>query len=390
VRRSKGALAAIAIVPDAPSPTEPAPAARWAFQSYYLAAYGTAKRADKNITMLGAGSARSTVLLLGQELLSYIDAVAACDAATDAAMAETFLAAGSPGKPRPPLWILPAPAAGESNPIPPAAALARNAVVVPVPPSHVDHGVTAHLLNGVVFIQRVNLASLNSDAPAPLPFIALFQGDGYSVAAIAGPSAGTELDASLPGLARSRTVVEPERPDEKPRFANLEISDDTHAMRVVDAQGEVVDCRFGDSIFAPAEDKVVYLLQAGRADDLAGSLRPARANRLPLFEVAATLPANSTALNLDLKNVAFEELSAKMQIVLPERNNAPAVVLGEKEVTTLAPGKTVQIAIDLTADQIRQLKSSPLVIEIRTQGGTSKPMIQRTTVSLESVDRLDR
>ena len=35
----------------------------------------------------------------------------------------------------------------------------------------------------------------------PLPFLAMFQGDGYALAAIAGPGAGTDADAAVPGLA---------------------------------------------------------------------------------------------------------------------------------------------------------------------------------------------
>ena len=78
-------------------------------------------------------------------------------------------------------------------------------------------------------------------------------------------------------------------PDEKPSNPNLEVSDDTHAMRVVDSGGAAVDCRVGDILYVPVGDRMVYLLEAGRADDLAGSLRPATPHRLPFLDVSAGL-----------------------------------------------------------------------------------------------------
>jgi hypothetical protein len=386
--RSHSALNALAITPESPAPAEPSASQRGAFQTYYLAAYAAAKRADKNIAMLGAGSAKMTGLLLGDDLRSYLDALAASDAAGDAVSAQAFLARGAPGKPRLPLWILP-PRGEFAAPIPPAAALATGATVVPIPAPEADHGVTAHLLNGTVFIQRIHLATLSPDAPSPLPFIALFQGDGYSLAAIAGPSAGTELDAALPGLARGRTQVEPGRgadgsdgaKDQRPRYPNIEVSDDTRAMRVVDAQGDPVECRYGDSLFAPAEDKVVYLLQAGRADDLAGSLRPSRPNRLPMFEISVRIDPDAPKFSVDLENIALSELSGSVRVLLPARDNAAGLSLGDKELPALAPGKHVALSFEMPSGQLTQVESGPVVVEITT-GGTARPVIQRTALVL--------
>ena len=107
-----------------------------------------------------------------------------------------------------PLWILPPASADPWPVVPTAVALAQEATVVPVPPPSVDRGVSVHLLGGAVFFQQIH--------PQNLPYAAMFQGDGYAVAAVAGLSAGTPLDALYPGLAhahdRDARLRRPEAP----------------------------------------------------------------------------------------------------------------------------------------------------------------------------------
>ena len=366
IRRSGGALTAIAIVP-AEGAGDPS-----AFQTYYLAGYAAAKRADKNILFLGAGSAEQTERLLGRDLRSYIDAVAIADAAGEPAAARRFL-----DDRKVPLWVLPA--LGMSWP-PPAASLAQGAAVAPVAPPEIDRGVTAHLLNGTVFFQRVRRATPDDDKTDAgtnfqLPFIAVFQGDGYALAAIAGLSAGTDLDAAYPALARTRSQVQPVTPDEKPPYPHLEVSDDTHTMRVVDAEGSPVDCRVGDSLYVPAEEKIVYLLQAGPAEDLAGSLRPAVANHFPVFEIGLSQAVDG-AVTLKLRNITAAEVGGKYRLLRPSTTpQTPPEVLSDGEFVPVLPGKALEIPIRLkeTAPLAR-----PLVAEITTDG--NKPVIQRTAI----------
>src|SRR5262249_11948290 len=158
------------------------------------------------------------------------------------------LALAFAGERKLPTWLLPPPSADPWPLVPPAAGLAQNAVVVPVPPPDIDRGATLHLLGGAVFFQRVRLPAIGSAAStapaehaAPLtsnmPFIAVFQGEGFAAAATAGLSAGTDLDDAFPLLARTRTQVEPAGPDAKPQpdYPYLEVPDDTRSMRVVDS-----------------------------------------------------------------------------------------------------------------------------------------------------------
>src|SRR5262249_52849324 len=163
-----------------------------------------------HILLLGAGTAADTSALVGADLHHYLDALAVTSSGPASAALKQL-----------PLWLLPPLGA---NTCPPAVGLAQNAAVVTVSPPELDHGVTAHLLNDTVLFQPVRLVS-TADAPIQFPFVAVFQGDGYAVAAIAGLSAGTDLDADLPGLARARTDVSPVTADDKPPNPNLEVSD---------------------------------------------------------------------------------------------------------------------------------------------------------------------
>ncbi len=291
VQRGRGSVRAVVIAPDAKS--DPA-----AFRTIYLSAYESIKRSDKTILMLGAGTAQATQeFLLAEHLEAYLDAIAVTDAAGQPALL--------PDAPRRPLWILPPAIADPWTGLPPAAALAQNAAVIAVPPPHVDCGVMAHLFSGAVFLQRIYLPTPTGEGTIDpfvyeLPYIAVFQGDGYAVAAVAGFSAGTPLDARYPDLARTRTVVDLAAPNDEPPGPNLEVGDDTHTMRVVDDQGSALDCRVGDHLYVPAGDRMSYVLQAGTADDLAGSLRPANTNHLPLFAVKCTSQRARRRINWQL------------------------------------------------------------------------------------------
>lgn len=389
IRRSKGTLAAIAIVPGTPpaDADPPTDALRHNFATLYLAAYEAAKKADHNILLLGAGSAALTAQWLAKDpkLMSYIDALAITDAAADPPLARQLLANRNPPA-KTPLYLLPPPPGAGTIWPPPAAALAQGASVVAVPAPEVDHGVTAHLLGGAVLLERVQLSVPSAGAPqtSRVPFIAVFQGDGYSVAAIAGFSAGTDLDAAFPALARTRTVVEPADKNaadptaaaDQPAYPNLQVSDDTRSMRVVDAGGAPVDCRVGDNIFVPAGNSVVYLLQGGTAEDLAGSLHPATANFLPLFE-PTLLEKPDGAWSLRLRNCGTRETGGSVRLVQPPANPAdPLVVLAEKEFPPISPEKTVELPLPANANT---RATAPVIIEITTAG--NKPLIQRTALT---------
>jgi hypothetical protein len=376
-RRAHGTLDGLVISPeDDGSPLTANQ--REVFRDYYLAGYEAAKHEDKTIQLLGAGSAQSTLELLA-DMQTYIDATALTDAA-----AQPVLLGAPDALRQKPSWILP-PLLEDPWPlVPPAAALAAGAAVVPLPPPQVDHGVTAHLLGDAVLSQRVHLAAAALGPPnnpaRDLPFIAVFQGDRYALAAIAGLSANTPIDASFPALARTRTLVEPVRPDEKPPYPNLEVGDDTHTMRVVDAQGSPIDCRIGDDLYIPLGDQIVYLLQAGTADELAGSLRPANVNRLPVVEIAASpLPRpRRTGILLKVRNITASEIGGRIRLIRPAPNaSSPPAVLATADLAPIAPGDSIELPLDLH-DPIALPPS--VLIELTTTGADA--IVQRTAVIL--------
>jgi hypothetical protein len=375
VRRCKGSLAGIVIVPEA-APTE---SQRRHFAAVYLAGYEAAKRIDRNVAFLGAGSAALTEEWLGDPKLSvYIDALAIADAASEPAQAKKILQGA-----KKPLYLLPR-AAGDviKLPTPAAAGLAGGASWVPAPAPSVDHGVTAHLLSGTVFAQRLHItvptANPNEPESSLIPFVAVFQGDGYSVAAIAGFDAGTDLDGLYPGLAHTRTQVEPIKPDDLPPPAarpNLQIGDDTRSMRVVDSSGAPVDCRVGDNLFVPAEGEMMYVLQGGSAAELAGSLRVATPNRLPVFEIAVRQTAEGVSVRLH--NVSTKETAGMLRLIRVA--GGAAGVSAEKEFVAISPDKTLEVPLTLTPEELAAL-GSPLVVEVRTLG--NKGIVQRTAVGV--------
>ncbi len=377
IRRCHGTLAAIAITPEQPPQTAWTDIDQAAFRTFYLAGYEAAKHADKNVQLLGAGSAQATADLLLQKdprLIAFVDALALSDAAGEPARAAPLLAAQ-----KLPLVVLP-PRSGKAAP--PAAALAQHATIVPIPEPETDNGVTAHLLNGTVFYKRLSISIPTADptvaGTSNIPFIALFQGDGYTVAAIAGFSAGTDLDGQYPALAGAPTHVEPLKPDDKP-YPNLEVGDDTHSMRVVDAAGAPVDCRIGDSVFVPAADAMVYLLQGGSAEDLAGTLLPATAHRLPLLEITATQAADGK-VKLRLHNISVREQSGTLRLIRPPTaGDQAAAELAAKDFSPIEPGKQTDVSLDVAAQP-----GGTLVAEITTTGPSAA--VQRTAVTLQRAE----
>jgi hypothetical protein len=382
IRRSKGALRALVIAPD--PRTAETPEGAVSYRAFYLAGYEAAKAENKNLLMLGAGTAQATRnLLFSHNLAPYLDAIAVTDASVQPALLNDA--------PKRPLWVLP-PSTPDPwrafPPTPPAAALALPAAVSPLPSPEIDRGVNAHLLGGAVLFQRVHLAvaaaTQEADAAgtAPsneLPYIAVFQGDGYAVAAIAGFSAGTAIDALYPELARTRSAVELLMPSSKPAHPNLEIGDDTHSMRVVDSEGTPVDCRVGDSLFVPAGDKIIYVLQAGNADELAGPLRPAILNRFPMVSLQAHR-ASPEILSVRLINIRPREIGGTLRILVPPAapGDQPRL-LAEKDFPPISPGKRVELPLELppTLPDTQLPLDRPLIAEVITP-----TQVQRTALQL--------
>lgn len=229
--------------------------------------------------------------------------------------------------------------------------------MVAVPPPAVDRGVIEHLLGGTVLYQKLH------SQPGALPYAASFQGDGYAVAAVAGLSAGTPLDAAWPPLAHTRTVVTPLKEDEKPPYPNLEVGDDSATMRVVDSAGAPVDCRQGDTLYIPAADKVVYVLQGGSADDLLSTLTSAVTNRLPVMELEATAVDEGNSVTLQITNISTTKIAGVLRLIMPSEKEP--TVLGEQHFLPMDAGKTTQIHIELNATLA---KEQPVIAEIVTDG----------------------
>jgi hypothetical protein len=371
-RRGKGALAALTIVPEG----EATEAQQQHFRACYLAAYEAAKRADKNLALWGAGSAALTQQWLGEaNLAANVDAVAIGDAAAEPPAARAILKGAKKA-----LELLPP--RGSAHWPPAAAGMAAGAVLVPAPPPAIDHGVTAHLLGGAALLERLRVTVPTANPAEPdstnIPFVAVFQGDGYAVAAIAGFGAGTDLDGLYPALAQGRTEAGTTKAEDGPARPTLNISDDTRTMRVVDSAGAPVDCRVGDSLMVPAEDEVMYVLQGGTAADLAGSLRVAVGSGLPVFEAGVTPTADGVTVRL--RNVATKEMGGTVRLIQSsDAAQGGAVVMAEKDFAAVGPGQTREIPMGLSRQEIEALRG-PVVVEIRTTG--AKPVLQRTAVPL--------
>ena len=168
------------------------------FRAFYLSAYDAAKKQNKGVLMLGVGSVVNTDLFLvtparGENLRRYVDVLAAEERPVDVRRALDHQALKTwTGVP---VWVLPEPTAQ----VPAAALKAAGVAVVPV--NLAERNVPAHLLGGAVLTDRLHQEFV--------PHIAVFQGDGYAVAAIAGVGAGTLLDVTAGGNAGGGQAGEP-------------------------------------------------------------------------------------------------------------------------------------------------------------------------------------
>jgi hypothetical protein len=359
VKRGRGALAAIAIVPEGAG----GGVERATYRAFYLAGYSAANGGGEGgakVLMLGAGTAQATsdfLLKDGLGLSTYVDAVAVTDASGQPAVIA--------GISKLPVWVLPPP--GES--IPAAVGLAEGAAVVEVPPAAVDHGATEHLLGGAAFYQKLH-------GPAEAPYVAAFQGDGYAVAAIAGFSAGTPLDAAWPMLAKTRTVVSPVAGDPKRAYGNIEVGDDSGSMRVVDAAGAPVDCRDWDTLYVPVEGRVVYILQGGTAEDLMASLRSARTHDLPVMAVGLAVGADAASATVALTNLTQGAVAGICRVV--QVGAKGGVVVGSARFAAVAAGQKAEVPVALTMPLVGE---ETVIVEIVTDGsGGGEGVVQRTVV----------
>ena len=367
VAHGKGAIKAMVLEPGRADRTAPAVSA---YRALYLAAYDAAKKADKGILMGGAGSAAQTVALLwgkgggGMDMGAYVDAWVADGTMADlewARRAAGPVGAGDQARLRP-VWVLPGP--GQMSP---AALLAEGVKVVPVWSADAvgevgDRGVTAHLLGGAALFERVR--------PELPPYIAVFQGDGYALAAVAGLGAGTAVDAAWPGLVRAAG-------DAKAR-GTLAVLDDTGDMGVVDEAGREVDCRMGDNVNVPLDRRSArYVLQGGNAEDLAAVLRTAAVKGLPAVEVSATVtPAGhegqAGAVKVQVRNATVDEVSGTVKVLATGAQGAGERVVGTQSLGPLASAKAAEVVVSVAAPKAGER----LAVEVETNAGTVRAEVR--------------
>jgi hypothetical protein len=295
----------------------------------YLAIYAAAKKQDHTIVMLGFSNARDTHGLLsgtvgGARLDDYVDALAVDGTPADAVPALDELATN-----KLPVWILP-PVSADGVAVSPAVALAAGAKIIPLPAG--DHGLTMHLFAGSVLYQ-----TLHAGYP---PYCAVFQANGFAVAAIAGMGSGTSFDRAWPGLLATMLV-----PAGDPAVAPgddapvMEVADPDTSLRVVDGAGEPINCRRGDLLRVPLNTRVCYLLESGSAEDLVAGLRTAELRNWPEVEVSVVrvMPADvdrvTPTLALRIRNATDHDVKA--QVRLADKSSSIDVV-------SLSPGKYVE------------------------------------------------
>lgn len=336
-----------------------------AYASFYLAVYDAAKKHDKTIQMLGAGSTTLTEAFLltkpknGSGLQAYVDAIAAMPLAPELWRVHT---AGPRWQNRP-IWMLPLPPGNAEMPrVSPALLLAENVRTVPVPDD--DRGTTAHLFGGAVFFQRVR-----TDLPVN---VLVFQGTDYAVAAICGLGAGSPADMEWPGL--STLVVTPQHPP------TLEVADANDEFRMVDEAGNAVDCRFGDIVQAPLDARVRYLLSSDPADDMVALLRTSPLNNGPLAAARvigwnAARDSGVAEVKVSVRNAASDDLTGTLRLLLPAPAGggapeaASAAVVAEKNVSNIAPGQAVEWIAALTGMEKRPAE---ILVEVASERMTQR------------------
>lgn len=354
---SPGAIRALALAPRQPL-DQVQPDRRLAhiasFRAHYLAAYEAAKKADKTILMLGTPSYAATETLLlskdqqNADLAAFVDAYAAASL-PDLLAARALTGASTAPAQRKDIHLL-------TPAMPPAAALAMGITTVPLPPH--DRNATVQLLSSVALFEVVH--------PDHPPYIAVFQGNGYAIAAIAGPGAATPLDARYPQLAAAVPVPTDDKPAPTPELVVL---DDTRDMRILDSAGTEVDCRTGDVLHIPLDRSVRYLLQGGSAEDLAALLRTARARHLPPLDIAqlGILPADRQSpvrMHLRLRSASQEETPGTVRLIAPGRTPAEDRTVGTRAFVGISPGKQLELTVPVEGPL-----EGPLVVELVTTGG---------------------
>jgi len=314
MKDANGVITGIAVDPWLPKDRAMDPAE---YRACYLAIYQAAKKADPHVTMLGTTWAVATRRLLldpKDAMRPYVDAVASSGDRAD------FVVATQLDKPLTPerVWLLPKADGGCDIPVP--VALAAGLRTLPVPPE--DHGITVHVFGGTVLLQRVR--------PETPPYVVVFQGNGYSVAAIAGIGAGTTpLDAEWPHLAKSPG-------------ATLEVMDENREMRLVDATGNVLERKTGDLFAVPLDGSMWYLIAPTSAEETAALLRRAPAQGLAVAEVTGGAVHATDAgpeLVVRVRNALLDEKGGAVRVLRGDKE------VGVRELVAISPGKTVEVNV---------------------------------------------
>lgn len=337
-----GTVRGIVVLP----PPGNAPADLGTYRAFYLATYDAAKKKDKSIAMLGAGSAQATTVLLltpdekGTELRSYTDGVVSSGAPSDVAMARE--AVGPEGF----VVVLPQ----SASHMPSAVLLSEGVNLVPVIDG--DRGVLEHLFGGTALFERLH--------PGYHPYIGVFQGDGYSVAAIAGPGAGTPEDVTWKNLPVAQG-------------ATMEVADENQEMRLVDINGRPVDARKGAVWQIPLDGRVRYLIQGGTAEEQAALLRTAVASKLAIVDVEVIdivlTPAAKRYGDLRVKiyNARPFEVSGSLKVMTPKGD-----VLVTRNFVPISEGKYIEALLPID----KPLTTDELIVEVTGRYGSLKQKLK--------------
>lgn len=316
------------------------------YRPCYLATYEAVKKKDKDIAMLGAGSAQATTALLltpddkGTELRAYVDAMASSGSPADVAMAREAI--GPEGM----VAVLPV---SEAH-MPSAVLLSEGVNLVPVMDN--DRGVLEHLFGGTALFERLH--------PGYQPYVGVFQGDGYSVAAIAGPGAGTPEDTNWENLPQ-------------PRGATMEVADENHEMRLVDEAGRAVKAHVGDVWKIPLDSHVRYLIQGGTAEDQAALLRAADSTNLPFVDVGVldVIPTPGAKrygdLRVKIRNARPFEVSGTLKVSTPAGET-----LVSRTFVPISTGKWIEALLPLD----KPLATDEIIIEATGKYGTQKQRLK--------------
>ena len=133
----------------------------------------------------------------------------------------------------------------------------------------------------------------------------------------------------------------------------LEVADDTRSMRVVDARGNPLECRLGDTLNVPVGNALVYLLASGSAEDLTSLLRTATPRGVAVLAPALqeyTAPAAEAGgaegnLVMRLRNIGSAEVAGEMTLATPKGE-----AIGEaRQFVPITPGKNLEVTLPIPA-----------------------------------------